>query len=103
MNPDPAVHSYADPDLGVALIPSQRRPNINFDTAQNNTVLINSEATFVRTMGSRRMEVDLAWSVKRSGSGFRIYNILVVRIQKTTKLLSITLKRSSTASIAEIH
>ncbi len=59
VEPDPALHCYADPDPGVSLIPSQRRPNINFDSAQNNTVLINSEATFVRTMGSRRMEVDL--------------------------------------------
>jgi hypothetical protein len=32
MNPDPAVHSYADRDPGLTLIPSQRRPNINFDT-----------------------------------------------------------------------
>jgi hypothetical protein len=59
-------------------------------------VLINSEATFVRTMGSRRMEVDLAWSVKRSGSGSRISNIFVFRIRKTSKLSSFTLKRICT-------
>jgi hypothetical protein len=68
--------------------------SFKFCSAKKTTVLIDSEATFVRTMGSRRMKVDLAWSVKRSGSGFRIYNILVVRIP--SKLPSLTLTRSST-------
>jgi hypothetical protein len=47
VEPDPALLCYADPDPGLALIPSQRRLDINTFCSKY-TVFIDSEATFVR-------------------------------------------------------